>query len=72
MNFTHGNSDPLMHHQQFTNIHDESEVFEIESSNSIASELFIQPKNYNHQPYTSSPKKDKELNLSDYFKSLQM
>lgn len=82
----HGNSDNLMHHQhspQFADnmlVHDESEVFEIESSNSIASE-FIQPKykinysNYNHQHqmnYTSSPKKDKELNLSDYFKSLQM
>lgn len=78
---THGNSDNLMHHQhspQFADnmlVHDESEVFEIESSNSIASE-FIQPSiKYNHQHqmnYTSSPKKDKELNLSDYFKSLQM
>lgn len=75
----HGNSDNLMHHQhspQFADnmlVHDESEVFEIESSNSIASE-FIQPTTrHQHQMnYTSSPKKDKELNLSDYFKSLQM
>lgn len=77
----HVNGDTLMHHQhspQFAEclVHDEVEVFEIESSStstSINSE-FIQPKNYNHQhlSYTSSPKKDKELNLSDYFKSLQM
>lgn len=53
------------------NIHDESEVFEIESNSSSTSTQFIQPKNYQ---MSSSPKKDKEkeLSLIDYFKSLQM
>lgn len=62
------------HSPQFADnmlVHDE--VFEIESSSTSTSinNDFIQPKSHQHLPYTS-PKKDKELNLSDYFKSLQM
>lgn len=54
------------------------EVFEIESSASNSIYEFIQPKvKQNNQvihrmPQTSSPKKETELNLVDYFKSLQM
>lgn len=69
-------SDMIIHQQHIPqfDITGEPEVFEIESNSTTASiNEFIQPKNYNQQmPYTSSPKKDKELNLSDYFKSLQM
>lgn len=79
-NFLHQiNGDIVIDQQQLNDLnhlltHDESEVFEIESNSTSASiSEFLQPKNYNQpMPYTSSPKKDKELNLSDYFKSLQM
>jgi hypothetical protein len=57
---------------------DVREIFEIESSEASTSIYeFIQPPEpqkakQTHMPNTSSPKKEKELNLADYFKSIQM
>lgn len=53
------------------------EIYEIESSTSTSIYEFIQPKikqptPQHHLPRTPSPKKEKELNLTDYFKSIQL